>query len=354
MVMQRLSVALFLVMTGMLMTALRGTFLTTYRTTLVQFTDKEAVELSNLASASNASGNASGSAGLFSGGSADFRTNFQGFLATQPLRKFQDVYVTMGDGAYARYLPLWSNRLVQLGLPQQVVVCLDEEAQSVSENHNLAAIDRHGNVVRKKHGRENHVRKKHGKQTRVGFLRLPIGVSTLKFLVPKLLLEQGFHRVVFMEGDVYFFGNPTAHYPSSSVSYASMDNGRRTTLGTTNIGFMVFSGKGMLKVIDDFLGLWDRQFAKVIVVAQDQNVFQGVLRKYPQGKEQVFFNNSLFALGPNQVKAETLVVHFAYATASCKRFLLDALYDHKPTPEAFVETVKDAHGKFRKPAWMEC
>jgi hypothetical protein len=235
------------------------------------------------------------------------------------------VVVTLADDTYSQFLTPWSHQVAACGMTQQVIVTLGDGAVVESAANNLPVLTQNGSVV--------------GRQPRQpGSLlaldasgpnwQLPGTFSELKMLTPRVLLNAGFQTVIVSEADVFWLTNPlmlvgeTGDFAAmKGYGYTGPDRESKLWM---NIGFMIFTGRSCVGLLDRFLNEWDA-FARKTEVAQDQTIFNELLET-DSSVRVVSLPSDAFAVQPQRVGVDTTVVHCARVAPTCKTRLLNTYY----------------------------
>jgi hypothetical protein len=173
---------------------------------------------------------------------------------------------------------------------------------------------------------------------------LPGLLSASKFIVPALLLGEGFQRVVFSEMDVFFRVNPfeaTDMYEGHFLAMASPQDP-----DIVNIGFMEFRAPGAPNEISsEFVEKLSTLSVTIIerkdvmkVIGADQEVFNKFIRYYKESAGSLFYPTLLNSRSPELFtvfpQADTEITKIAHLTncvpnPECKIDKLNALYAHR-------------------------
>lgn len=255
-----------------------------------------------------------------------FATGLQLLLTHQRFNHSEPLVVTALDGAYAKYLTPWSQRLRNLGLQQQIIIALDNAAEEVAVSGGLPALDVDGHLVTSSLKQRDAFKSViETKSVRTEW-KMPKDLATLKFMVPYLLLERDFDMVIFSEADVFMFDNPlTAFRPlAKSTDFAIMPNHPRE--GQSNIGFMMFKGMSSVPMLREFCQAWFEKERGDLVRVADQLAFNAILHQ-AAGVHKFDLPAPQFVQRPPDVTSATIVAHLAWANPRCKQFFLEQLYN---------------------------
>lgn len=294
-----------------------------------------------------------------------FRQGISRIAQEWNFNKHSAVLVTACDFHYKDLLVPWSQRLQRLGLRQQVIVTLDNAAAQIARSHGLPALNRHGKMVSPELAPP------------VGLVELaavPLELAelfaTVNLLVPMLLLEMNFDRVIFSEMDVFLFQNPVPYIDSatfkkfqggysglnpSATNLLSMrsicnvpeighDSTNHGCANETNIGFMQLQGRDGAILLRNVLSIWSETSRK----RWDQAVFNDELHRELAGHAPHLMVGLLpsprFAVHPWASTAETVVMHFTWQPLPFRLKLLQLAYGGA-SPQELVRKICDLHPK---------
>lgn len=254
------------------------------------------------------------------------------------------ILVSLGDGVYSEAVVPWSKRAKHVGLHQQVIVACDDAMVSAVQKNGIFALRLDGTpvatssaTVLTSNWQEN--------------MTIPVDTTVIKFLVPALLLEAGFEKVVFADMDVYFWRSPfgikaTAEtwldeipsLPREEANLVAMRNGGRIDLNPViNIGFMIFQNRSIVPFLREFLQLWSRDEHKTQRV-HDQDVFSNLVhqreREMRHAVDKTILNDVKISLLPadyfadmaQAVQPKTAVWHVTWMDDDCKVFFFKKLF----------------------------
>lgn len=257
------------------------------------------------------------------------------------------IVVTAFDDWYQTTAKKWVARNRELGVNQYLMIAMEHRSAELARHNGFPALNANGECLESE---ENAVSSDMGRWV------LPDSLSFVKFLVPALLMQEGYKRVVFSEMDVFFFENPFDATGNIQKGHAlAMRNPWPTSASTdVNIGFVEFHPDEQGQLIAMIL-----RFARKMAWSADEMSKVGGdqvwFNSYVKKKEFSFFHLTLldppyFAVKGGLRTNVTKVVHFAFATPKCKMERLNQLYDNPNSP------VADQPGTPKKgePVWMEC
>lgn len=271
---------------------------------------------------------------------ATYRAGIQRHIQEHGLNVSQPIVVTAFDDFYNEIAEKWAAHNQELGVNQYLMVALGDGSVQLAREKGFPAFTGSGELI---NVGESILKKKIVEKPT---WQIPEMLSAAKFLLPALLMQAGFKRVIFSEMDVFFFENPAdAIAATKQHAYClSMAGGNHQL----NIGFMEFRPDEKGQIADMLLNFTDQMMEKdtqtLRTLALDQLTFTKYVLDYP------FFNRTIldkwngFAARGSKMNnigrniQRTKVVHFSFATPQCKKDRLNFLYDH---PElTFNKTVR--------------
>lgn len=255
---------------------------------------------------------------------AQYRSAVHKYIETYKPDKNEPIVVTAFDHYYNNFTNKWIARNNELGMRQMLLLPLDHEATvNVQPGTPVIADGIFVSSSQGMHLKEMSLAEKALRKN------LPKNLAVLKFLVPGLLLEEGFQRVFFSELDVFFFKNPADATKTQEGHFFAMDaliKGCRCT----NIGFMEFradSENNLAQPLFDFTEqLMQLSEAELSKVSLDQSKFNNFWPKSSLKWEEL--DRKYFAVSGSRRSDETKVVHMAGASPACKVERLQQLYDN--------------------------
>lgn len=262
------------------------------------------------------------------------------------------VLLTLADVAYEEFLVPWAAKSEEFGFAQKLVVTLAASTSALCATHSLPSVlidsRSFGLLVNSLHA-PTHAR------------TIPSQLPLAKFGVPYVLLQMGFDSVVVSEMDVFFFASPLpmlqdVRSRTGASVLAMPDDKRRPLLNETNIGFMMLA-HGSETLLLKFLTAWWEKRSQVADVGSDQLEFQALSTQFLEDRAVniELLDWKFFAVRPRDLRADTIVLHLAYARSECKHDLLESLYHGKQAAVSHrvqeEKHVKPESGTFK---WYDC
>jgi len=261
-----------------------------------------------------------------------FQAGVQECIRKHKFRTDWPIVVTSVDSKYNDITKKWAERNEDMGVSQYFLIALDSGVAEMAALLGYPALSPDGKCVS---GHPSH------RMPAPEPGPLPGLLSATKFIVPALLIGEGFQRVVFSEMDVFFRVNPfkaTDLYEGRFLAMASPSDP-----DIVNIGFMEFRApEGQNEMRNEFLGKLTSLSITIMerkdtmrVIGADQDVFNKFIRYYKMYAGTLFYPTLLntrspefFAVHPEADTEITKIAHFTNCVPNpeCKIDKLNKLY----------------------------
>jgi len=258
----------------------------------------------------------------------------------------QPIAVTAFDDWYKETAEKWVARNKELRVNQYLTIAMDQTSAELARYNGFPALNAHGECVGMNSSKL--------KSSDMISWELPDMFSSAKFLVPGLLMQEGFKRVLFSEMDVFFIENPfDATGTVQEGHLLAMRNEKAPNPTLANIGFMEFhpdeKGKLTAMILNFAHKMVEDEEYHTEGLGKDQIAFNEYIKDFS------FFRMTLldppyFAVKGGERTNFTKVVHFAFALPECKMERLKQLYDNPKSPVADQPGIHTPDLE----AWQEC